>query len=101
MTRYRRLVQSFAVGLLAAACCGCSRSDSTQSPVGDVDPATLRYGYAPIASRAITYQPDVVIVQGGARSIRSASANGLVWTIDGSAPGADQVRVGKVMFVTG
>jgi hypothetical protein len=81
--------------LVLAGCSGVRRS----SPAGDGDHA-LTYGYGPDPKGTVVYQPDVVIVQGGPRAIRSASANGLVWTINGRAAGARDLRPGKVMFVT-
>ncbi|MFD0788207.1 hypothetical protein ACFQZ8_30210, partial [Micromonospora azadirachtae] len=85
--------------LLTAGCTGASRSGP-----GDEDPwseAALRYGLAPVPNPDVTFQPDVVIVGGGGRSIRSVTADGLTWRIDGKAEHADEVAVGKVMFVTG
>lgn len=61
----------------------------------------VKYGMAPTRSAAVTYQPNVVIVEGGADIIRGLSDNGLVWTIDASARGASDVAVGKIIFVTG
>jgi hypothetical protein len=87
--------------ILTGACRSRTGSGATAGSAAEADAATRRYGYAPIRDRSITYQPDVVIVQGGAHAIRSASADALTWTIDGTAPGAEQVRPGKVMFVTG
>jgi len=59
----------------------------------------LRYGASPQQNSKITYQPDVVFV-GGANSIVSVSANGLVWTISGSAPNVNELRPGKIMFAS-
>jgi hypothetical protein len=63
--------------------------------------AERKYGVAPRRDRSITYQPDVVIVKGGADIVRSASPDGLTWTIDPRAPGAADIAVGRIMFVTG
>lgn len=51
-------------------------------------------------TKAYTYQPDVVFVEGGPGAIVSASPDGVVWTVDAGADGADDVEVGKVMYVT-
>ncbi|MFF4895947.1 hypothetical protein [Streptomyces sp. NPDC001068] len=48
----------------------------------------------------MTYRPDVVLVKGGASAIRATGPDGLTWTIDGRAPGAAELAVGKVMYVT-
>jgi hypothetical protein len=58
---------------------------------------TYGYGADP---KGADYQPDVVVVGGGPASIRSASGNGLTWTIAKSAPGAEQLKVGSVMVLT-
>ena len=57
------------------------------------------YGYGANSTGA-DYQPDVVVVGGGAAAIRSASSNGLIWTIAKNAPGADKLKVGSVMLLT-
>ena len=83
----------------ATACTG-GRSDGGRSD--DVaEAADTRYGLAPRPHRDVTYQPDVVIVGGGSRSVRSVTADGLTWRIDPRAKQADALTRGKVMFVTG
>lgn len=67
----------------------------------NLTPAELRYGRAPQPHPSITYKPEVVLVAGGADSIRGVSPDGLVWTIDARANGADGLSVGRVAFVTG
>jgi hypothetical protein len=37
----------------------------------------------------------------GAEAIRSQTANWLTWTIDGNAPGAQEIRPEKILFATG
>lgn len=81
-----------------------SPSAPTQSAAGPSSAAPASdalgtYGYGAKAT-GVDYQPDVVVVGGGASAIRSASANGLVWTIDKSAPGASKLKVGSVMLMT-
>ncbi|MDG4798204.1 hypothetical protein [Micromonospora sp. WMMD1082] len=88
--------------LAATACTGGSPVD----PAGTVDEdpyseSALRYGMAPAPHPDLTYQPDVVLVGGGGRSVRSVTADGLTWRIDGAAPRAGDLAPGKVMFVTG
>ncbi|WP_146167648.1 hypothetical protein [Micromonospora sp. MH33] len=60
----------------------------------------FRYGLAPRPHMDVTYQPDVVLVEGGADAVRSVTADGLTWTIDAKAKGASELTPGKVMFVT-
>ncbi|MET7750626.1 hypothetical protein [Micromonospora sp. NPDC005367] len=98
--RKRGSIALIVVLLLTAGAC---RGGSPTGP-GNEDPwseAALRYGPAPVANPDVTFQPDVVIVGGGGRAIRSVTADGLTWRIDGKAEHADDVAVGKVMFVTG
>jgi hypothetical protein len=61
--------------------------------------ALKTYGYGANPTGA-DYQPGVVVVGGGPASIRSASGNGLTWTIAKSAPNADKLVVGSVMVLT-
>ena len=62
--------------------------------------AEVLYGLAPRLDARVIYQPDVVIVGGGAESVRSVSADGAVWTVKGDAPGLHRLRPGTVMFLT-
>jgi hypothetical protein len=62
--------------------------------------AEIKYGIAPIPNSLVTYQPDVVVVGGGADAIRSQSSSGFIWTIDADAPHANELAEGKVLFLT-
>ncbi len=42
----------------------------------------------------------MVFIEGGPGAIRSASGNGLIWTIDGKARGANDLKPGKIMYAT-
>ena len=64
------------------------------------DEATAAYGLGPTRDPSVTYQPDVVLVEGGPAIVRWASADGLTWAIDPNAPGALDLKVGSVMFAT-
>jgi hypothetical protein len=83
---------------LALAVVGCGRE--TDPRLSPDDPAVQAYGYGPIPNRNITYQPDVMIIGGGPKAIRSVSADGLTWVIDGKARNAKALKVGDVMFAT-
>ncbi|MEU0833507.1 hypothetical protein [Streptomyces sp. NPDC005969] len=83
-----------------AACGGASGREHEGSGPTDTSEAALTYGTRPVRDPSITYQPDVVIVEGGPRAIRSASSDGLTWTIDGKSRGAQEVRLGKVLYAT-
>jgi hypothetical protein len=67
----------------------------------ELTPAERAYGLAPKRTEAVTYQPDVVLVERGPEAIRGVSANGLVWTIDRRAVRSNDVRQGKILFLTG
>ncbi|MEV6693556.1 hypothetical protein AB0M35_18995 [Micromonospora sp. NPDC051196] len=87
-------------GVLALTCAvvltaGCSKVNLPGT--GDADD---RYGYAPKPDDSVVYQPDVVLVEGGGRAIRSVSDDGFTYVIDGDAKGADEVQPGKIMFAT-
>lgn len=86
--------------LLAISACGGA------SPGADVDKDprskdALAYGLAPYEHPDVTFQPDVVIVEGGGAAVRGVSDGGMRWRIDADATNADDLAPGKVMFVTG
>lgn len=93
-----------ALVLLLAGCGGGSGDGpapaaNRPSGVGPGSPeAVARYGYGPSKDKSITYQPGVVLIEGGPDAIRAASDDGLVWTIDARAGGASELEPGKVMF---
>jgi len=60
----------------------------------------LRYGAGATPTPGVVYQPDVVVIGGGAGAVHAVSAAGLTWTIDANAPGANQLAVGKIMLAT-
>ncbi|AEB44877.1 hypothetical protein [Micromonospora maris] len=94
-------VRRWVSGALALTCAvvltaGCSR---VKLPGGGGD-ADDRYGYAPKPDDSVVYQPDVVLVEGGGKAIRSVSDDGFTYVVDGDAPGADELQPGKIMFAT-
>ncbi|MCL2734358.1 MAG: hypothetical protein FWE15_30640 [Actinomycetia bacterium] len=101
--RAEKRVAAVAVALVlttTAACGGApGRGHDGPRPAGTSQKA-LTYGTGPVRDPSITYQPDVVIVEGGPGAIREASGDGLTWTIDGNARGAKDVRPGKVLYAT-
>ena len=62
--------------------------------------AEQKYGIAPVPDPHIEYQPDVILVGGGAESVRSQDGNGFIWTIDANAAHANELAPGKVIFLT-
>jgi hypothetical protein len=89
-----------AVGLAACSNGTDNATKSSPSRGGAVTPADRHYGLAPDADPDVTYQPDVVVVGGGAESVRSSTADGLTWTIAPGAAHVDDLAVGKVMLLT-
>lgn len=103
----RRLGAALCTVLLLAGCTGggtdSSRGGAATGHAARPDPATRQqhedYGYAAVPD-GVDYQPDVVVVGGGASAVRSASSDGLTWAIDRSAPGATRLRLGRVLLMT-
>jgi hypothetical protein len=92
-----------AVAIVAG--CGKSRPASRSGPArqlkkSEMTAAEVKYGVAPVPDPSVTYQPNVVIVGGGAEAIRALSSTGLTWTIDASAPHASELEPGKILFMT-
>jgi hypothetical protein len=80
---------------LILAACSSGQSPSASNASGN----DLKYGASPQQVAGITYQPDVVLV-GGSGSVTAVSANGLLWTISGSAPNVGELRPGKILFAS-
>jgi len=93
------------VALAVVAGCGRRRSGRSgparQLKKSELSVAEQKYGIAPTPDPSVTYQPDVIVVGGGADAIRAQSANGFIWTIDGNAPHAAELVAGKIFFMTG
>jgi hypothetical protein len=103
--RVAAVVLIVAMGATAAAGCGAGPGSKGVSPATAGAPQALtgnelRYGASPRDDGTVRYQPDVVILGGGADSVRSVSSDGMVWTIDGRAKGASDLRPGQVLFAT-
>jgi hypothetical protein len=111
-TRASVIVALAALALAGAACggSGSSSRSSNRSPSGGSDggptggadkSAVQTYGYGPQPVAGVTYQPDVVMVPAGPAAIRSATTDGLVWTLDRSAKGVGDLKVGSILLATG
>ncbi|MEO3819669.1 hypothetical protein [Plantactinospora sp. B24E8] len=99
MSGWRRSAALLAVALVTVGVGSCGiRSDRGTGVTGGASART--YGYGPVRDGSVTYQPDVVLVEGGPDAIRAASADGLTWTIDRNAPGADDLGPGRIMYAT-
>lgn len=97
----RGIVSIVVLALLTAACTGPSGGDGKPTPAGDLTPAERTYGLAPKKDPSITYQPEVVIIGGGASSVVSQSNSGVSVVLKTGAPGLSDAKPGKVVFVTG
>ena len=62
--------------------------------------AERRYGHAPTPDPTVVYQPEVVIIDGGARAVRGLGAIGLGCTIDARSTNAAELRPGLIALVT-
>jgi hypothetical protein len=99
-------VRIFVVLLIATAVSGCGRRPSSRSgparqlKKSEMSVPELKYGIAPVPDPSVTYQPDVIVVGGGADAIRAQNSNGFIWTIDGNAPHAAELVPGKIFFLT-
>jgi len=62
--------------------------------------AQVHYGRDPETGAGIRYQPDVVIVDGGASAVKSVTADGLTWVVSGRSRNVGQLQPGKIMYVT-
>jgi hypothetical protein len=77
-----------------------ANSAPAPAPAPASDAATLTYGYGPSTDGSAKYQPDVVAIPDGPAAIRSATGDGLTWTIAGNANGVSKLAVGSVMLAT-
>jgi hypothetical protein len=99
------------VALAGAACGGGSSTKSSSNPprsagsdgnaTGGADESAVQtYGYGPQPTDGVKYQPDVVMVPAGPAAIRSATSDGLVWTLDRVAKGVGDLKVGSILLAT-
>jgi hypothetical protein len=69
-------------------------------PAPEMAEAVKQFGYAPQPDPSVRYQPDVVLIRGGAGANRGGCEDRLTWTVDGSANGVSDLAPGKIMFAT-
>lgn len=101
-TQIPRRTAALTVLLLCSACTDPVQPAQVHAlKKSDLTPAEIKYGRGPKRDRTVTYQADVVIVEGGAGIIRSQGPDPLTWTIDAHAGHAGDIAVGKIAFVTG
>lgn len=100
-----RVVIAGAVMLVAVGCGGAASKGggtgggSGGAAAGDLAAAGV-YGVAPVPDPHITLQPDVVMIKDGPKAIHGVSADGLTWTMDGSAAGVKGLKPGDVMMAS-
>lgn len=109
MARHR-WIAAVAVVSVAVGSAACSHSVATPSPsarpsmrvsgAGPLSGAELAYGASIGTIPGAVFKPDVILIGGGANSVRGADDSGLVWTISGRAPGASRLAVGAIMAAT-
>ncbi len=94
--RWSTLLGVVVVTALLTSCLGAPGAAPTDPRAG----GGLAYGLAPEPDQGTTFQPDVVLVEGGADSVRSVTADGLTWTLSPQAGGIADLAPGRVMFLT-
>jgi len=88
-------IRRLLVVALVAVATDCSRKGPSEATG-----AVKQFGYGPRPSPQVRYQPDVIVIGGGANAVRGVSDDGLTWTIDAGANGARDLSPGKIMFAT-
>jgi hypothetical protein len=95
----RRRAVAVLCGAALLAGCTAQRAGTPVGGTADVEDAHPSYGLPAVpAPPGVAYQPDVVVVPGGAGAVREVSADGLVWTVDAEA--VEDLDPGEVMFLT-
>jgi hypothetical protein len=79
---------------------GATKAAVQFAPSGPLHGNQLLYGVSATRDDSITYQPDVVFLAGGADSIKAVSADGMQWTVSGSAANVAAMQPGKIMVAT-
>ena len=92
-----------AVLLASAMVSACGSAGGTTGVAGPVQKLTgneLRYGASPSSGGPIVYQPDVVLVGGGADAVVAVSGDGILWLLRGNAPNVSSLRQGDVVLIS-
>lgn len=100
LSRRPNLLALTCAALLLTACSATVRGTAYPAAGGPVTQPVLNYGYGAQPAGSVPYQPDVVVVAGGAQAVRSVSADGMTWTVDAGAGGAGDLAVGRIMLLT-
>jgi hypothetical protein len=87
--------------LTSAGPSATARPSGIPASLAHLTPNELAWGVSPTRNDKVTYQPDVIIMEHGADAVRAMSSNGLTWTIDATAPHADEIKVDRILFATG
>jgi hypothetical protein len=95
-----RLVIVVGAAMLVSACSSTVTGVAYPLGGGPLTQPVLNYGYGAEPAGLVPYQPDVVVVAGGPRVVRSVSSDGMTWTIDADAGGAGDLAVGRIMLLT-
>ena len=91
--------------LLSMGACGRTKERApaaagTLANIDEMSDAEKRYGLGARRDPNVTLQPDVVLMEGGPSAIRAQGENGITWTIDPDAEGADEIEPGKILLLT-
>jgi hypothetical protein len=104
-----RVLKTVALVTAWAVTAGCGDKPSARNreagpprilKLDELTPAERRFGHSATPSKAVTYQPDVVMLPAGADAVRSVSPDGLAWTLDPDAENAQDIRTGSVLLLT-
>jgi hypothetical protein len=64
-------------------------------------PSERKYGVAPKRDPAVTYAPDVIVMEQGDQAIQGYGTDGVTWSFDASSPHVSEFQEGKIIFATG
>jgi hypothetical protein len=64
-------------------------------------PSERKYGVAPKPDPAVTYAPDVILMEHGDQAIQGYGTDGVTWSFDATSPHVSEFQEGKIIFATG